>query len=91
MRWPITANWRLWRMQGRAFVAPRGFAQNAAGSRDFGLAEREKKKKQPINKNNLTCSETGCDWLDPTLEHNVVPVLSSQRPSDRLSGRERQK
>ena len=44
MRWPITANWRLWRMQGRAFVAPRGFAQNAAGSRDLGLAEWEKKR-----------------------------------------------
>lgn len=48
---------------------------------------KKKKKKEAENKNNLTFSETGCDWLDPTLEHNVVPVFSSQW----LSGQNRKK
>lgn len=58
------------------------FCTNAAGSGDLLLKQ---------HKNNLTFSETGCDWLGPTLEHNVIPVLTSQWLSDCLSGQNRNK
>lgn len=87
--WPITANWRIQEMQGRAYVAPVRFFEWFLHKRCRLRRPLIKKKKNEQTKNNLTFSETGCDWLDPTLEHNVVPVLSSQWLSDCLSGQER--
>lgn len=80
-----------WEMQSRASVALWGFFSEWFLQKCCRLQRPLIEKNTTLKKTKKTqttwrFSETGCDWLDPTLKHNVVPVFSSQRLSYCWSG-----
>lgn len=75
--WPITANCRIWKTQGRALVALEGVSEWFLHKTLQAPKKKKNQKQLGVFVFFFLLSDAGCQWLDPTLEHTVVPVFSS--------------